>query len=416
MPSTARKRCRLPQDSCQSNDFDKSLASRSIFISPLRPPDAARLAGARNSVQSGWGRLAVVRSLRAWTNEPNTPVRYLNAGTTASDLGFSATTPVGENVILFDDRNDDIGSNFSCRTGGTLAVGGITFVEGGNRSFKGEQWRPIFEAAIVINDGVSCLLSNNQAAAEELYTHELGHTLGLGHACGDDVSPDCGSSSRFDNSTMRAFISDDGRGAALGGDDVEGLRYLYQSNFSAAPCSLPPGNGRFCSSCSPCGVGQGDCDNNAQCAAGLVCAFDVGARHGFRPNIDVCELPGGGPPPPPPPTGCPFPDGHGRFCTECGPCIAGEGDCDSDAECAPGLRCSKDVGAQFGFNPNIDVCTGDTNSCTRLAGHGRFCTECGPCTAGQGDCDNDAECAPGLTCVNNIGAQFGFPPAVDVCQ
>ncbi len=182
-------------------------------------------------------------------------------------------------------------------------------------------------------------------------------------------------------------------------------------------CPVALGSGRFCTDCGPCAAGEGDCDRDSECQAGLVCTNDVGADFGFNPNIDVCTQAGGG-------GGgggggsCPLPAGHGRFCVDCGPCAVGQGDCDNDAQCQPGLVCSDNVGADFGFNPNIDVCTqpgGGGGSCPLPAGNGRFCTECGPCAAGQGDCDNDNECQPGLTCTDNVGADFGFPPAVDVC-
>ncbi len=39
-----------------------------------------------------------------------------------------------------------------------------------------------------------------------------------------------------------------------------------------------------------------------------------------------------------------------------------EGDCDSDAECGPGMRCAYDVGSQYGFSSGVDVCVPD-NSC-----------------------------------------------------
>ena len=37
-------------------------------------------------------------------------------------------------------------------------------------------------------------------------------------------------------------------------------------------------------------------------------------------------------------------------------CGHGHGDCDSDRECQPGLKCTHNVGAQFGMRANVDVC------------------------------------------------------------
>ncbi|RMH23138.1 MAG: hypothetical protein D6696_01535 [Acidobacteria bacterium] len=111
---------------------------------------------------------------------------------------------------------------------------------------------------------------------------------------------------------------------------------------------------------------------------------------------------------------CPLPPGHGRFCSECGPCDAGQGDCDNDDECRDGLTCTSDVGADFGFGPRIDVCTAP-GGCPAAPGAGDFCDLCGPCDAGEGDCDRDSDCRPGLRCVQDVGADFGFGPRIDVC-
>ena len=37
------------------------------------------------------------------------------------------------------------------------------------------------------------------------------------------------------------------------------------------------------------------------------------------------------------------------------------------------------------------------------------------CQAGEGDCD-PGQCAPGLTCVDDVGAQYGLPAHYDVCE
>ena len=49
---------------------------------------------------------------------------------------------------------------------------------------------------------------------------------------------------------------------------------------------------------------------------------------------------------------------HEGFC-RAGCCSLGEGDCNSDAECAPGLRCGQDNGALFGMGATVDLCTQD---------------------------------------------------------
>ena len=61
-------------------------------------------------------------------------------------------------------------------------------------------------------------------------------------------------------------------------------------------CELPGGSStpdpHRCRDYGPCGVGQGDCDPG-QCGAGLVCAADVGSQYGLPAHYDVCEVPSG---------------------------------------------------------------------------------------------------------------------------
>jgi len=45
-----------------------------------------------------------------------------------------------------------------------------------------------------------------------------------------------------------------------------------------------------------------------------------------------------------------------------------------------------------------------------------YCTLYGPCSAGEGDCDGNAQCQSGLTCVNDVGANYGYDAIVDVCE
>jgi len=101
-----------------------------------------------------------------------------------------------------------------------------------------------------------------------------------------------------------------------------------------------PGGNDYCTDSSPCAAGKGDCDSNSQCQSGLTCVNDVGAKYGWRSVVDVCESTSGGTP------------GSNDYCRDYGPCPAGKGDCDSNAECQSGLTCVNDVGAKYGFDAN----------------------------------------------------------------
>jgi hypothetical protein len=95
-----------------------------------------------------------------------------------------------------------------------IAMGGPFFNYPDTRVYQGKRYHEAIEADIVTNDGTQCLFQNNPSAAAEVFTHELGHTLGLGHS----LDP---------QAIMFAEVHNDGRGARLGDDDRAGVNVLY---------------------------------------------------------------------------------------------------------------------------------------------------------------------------------------------
>jgi hypothetical protein len=135
-------------------------------------------------------------------------------------------------------------------------------------------------------------------------------------------------------------------------------------------CLGTPSTETFCSGCQ-CVSGQGDCDSSSECAAGLICATDNGALFGLPRNYDVCVPP---------------------HCTnDMLDAASGETGIDSGGPC--GTRAS---------------------TCTGTPGATDFCVGC-QCASGEGDCDSNAECATGLACAVNNGPRFGLPAGYDVC-
>ena len=175
--------------------------------------------------------------LHAWNADSATNIDYVYEGTT-STVGGSLDNPDGHNSIVFEDPTNYIHDPFDCEHGGTLAVGGVFPTGTGTkeRTPGGERFKPISEGDIVTNRGIECFFNsslNKTKAAEELFGHELGHTLGLGHSCDDPQYP-CDH-----QALMFPFIHDDGRGARLTADDRAAIFTLYGiGTVPAAPSNL----------------------------------------------------------------------------------------------------------------------------------------------------------------------------------
>lgn len=167
-------------------------------------------------------------ALDAWNADAGSDIRYTYDGTTAAGGGLDHDD--GVNAILFDDpRRDEADGTFSCGDGGVIAVGGPFFYTR-TRRWNGKSWHEAVEADIVTNDGTECYFRNNQKVAEEVFAHELGHTLGIGHAPTRD-------------SLMFANVQNDGRGARLGSDDKAAAAAIYPSSGSGSGGAGGGGNG-----------------------------------------------------------------------------------------------------------------------------------------------------------------------------
>ncbi|MEM8962045.1 MAG: matrixin family metalloprotease [Acidobacteriota bacterium] len=185
----------------------------------------------RNGVLSTIGEpetaTALDDAVTAWNDAfADSRISLASGGTTGADGGMTISD--GINAVLFGDPNNRLPGTFD--TTGILALGGPWF-HCTLRDFDGIEYHEAIEADIVLQDGVESFFdasADPQAAAVELFAHEIGHTLGFGH-------------SGESESLMWPHIHDDGRGASFHVHDIAGIEALYAPLPPGPSNPLPPG-------------------------------------------------------------------------------------------------------------------------------------------------------------------------------
>jgi hypothetical protein len=152
-------------------------------------------------------RAAVGAGMARWTSLPS-PIELVDSGD-ATPQPFVGCPD--SNRIVFNDPFGELDTPMNCR--GVLAIGG--FCNNDERmTVNGTVFRRIITGKITFNDGwVNCAIWT-PCNFSEIATHELGHTIGLGHS---DV----------ENATMAALAHFDGRCSTLDADDEAAIEFVY---------------------------------------------------------------------------------------------------------------------------------------------------------------------------------------------
>ena len=165
-------------------------------------------------------------------------------------------------------------------------------------------------------------------------------------------------------------------------------------------CCTCYGDSSCCTTENPCKEDGGDCDSNDDCEEGLLCSVDSNCQfwlnYGLDSNDECCYKPCEG----------------SNCCTSENPCDENQGDCDFDNHCKSGLRCGvNNCPNNSTFAPTDDCCTSEPCN-----GGADCCSTQFLCDEGEGDCDDDDECKPGLECgSNNCPTSHGVVSGADCC-
>ena len=158
---------------------------------------------------------AIDAALAAWSDVSGASIVLLRAG----EASAAPLECDGASQIVFNDPYDDMPQPVACS--GVLALGG--YCTGSQSTLvNGVRFFRITEGNITFNRGFSGCSFWDQANLAEVATHELGHTIGIGHSSEEDDAPP-----ELKDATMYYRAHFDGRGASVRAEDIAAVRFLY---------------------------------------------------------------------------------------------------------------------------------------------------------------------------------------------
>jgi hypothetical protein len=165
---------------------------------------------------------AIDDALAAWTNIPTSNLILADGGTTsAAQFG-----PCDLNRITFNDPFNEITDpSPPPNCSGILAIGGFCS-QSATTVVNGTTFQQITVGKVTFNNGWGGCALWTRCNLSEVATHELGHTIGLGHSADSTA-------------TMAATAHFDGRCAGLRTDDINGANFIYPQPGAPAPTASP---------------------------------------------------------------------------------------------------------------------------------------------------------------------------------
>ncbi|MEK6325726.1 MAG: putative Ig domain-containing protein, partial [Acidobacteriota bacterium] len=147
-------------------------------------------------------------AMNAWSSVPGCSLRVVNGGSSA--VCYSQTS----NNIVFNNCDGRFPASPICAS--ILALGGVSWDPSQTKVINGTTFVRAAAGFISFNPYASCIFGD-PCVVREIATHELGHSLGLGH-------------SQFADATMFGVAHLDGRCASIHQDDIDAITFVYPAS------------------------------------------------------------------------------------------------------------------------------------------------------------------------------------------
>jgi len=160
-----------------------------------------------------------------WTNNPNSSINYSVGSGTGNVIYLNATTST-------------LGCGWSAcmSSGGVIGCAGPTGLSGSN-TWRGDNYATIVQGTVELRSYCTRNLFSS-TLTQSVLTHELGHTLGLGHS-DQNVSPHDVCRGDENLAIMRSTVQNY---TYLGTDDQDAIRWIYGDggNSCGVSTGIPP--------------------------------------------------------------------------------------------------------------------------------------------------------------------------------
>ena len=169
---------------------------------------------------TGGGVSEATAATKTWTDEPNSTISYT--------IGTGGANPIHLNAL-----SSPCGWSTCMSSGGVIGCGGPG--GGGSNSWRNETYSTITGGEVWLRSYCSMNLWDS-VTTQSVLTHELGHTLGLGHSDQDTSTHDVCRGDE-DAATMRSYVQ---HRLTLGTDDSDAVRWLYGDGGNSCNGQTPP--------------------------------------------------------------------------------------------------------------------------------------------------------------------------------